>query len=144
MQVILFFVAFLSVYYQASALSCYQCNSVEDGTCPTQELIECNIYSTLAGMTALGTLKPTLPIIPSTTDFQCYKLIAEQLLTGITVTIKGCAYGTTVVCDGVPLNASQKECRTCTGDGCNSAARLTTGATLALALLAIIRSLTPH
>ncbi|XP_058819402.1 uncharacterized protein LOC131682159 [Topomyia yanbarensis] len=121
MNVLSFSVIILSIVCYASALSCYFCNSAEEGNCDSEQLIPCDTYSTAAGMTTLFALKPFIPMLPST-SYQCYKLVAEQKITNIRLTVKGCAYGTTPVCDGVPMNADQKECRTCTGDGCNGAA----------------------
>ncbi|XP_021705355.1 uncharacterized protein LOC110677885 [Aedes aegypti] len=112
----------LGILSYATALSCYKCTSVEDGTCDGKQLVECDAVSAASGMALLLALKPSIQVI-SSTNYQCYKLVAEQKQSDNGVTIKSCIYDSIAVCEGAPTNAEQKECYTCAEDECNGSGR---------------------
>ncbi|XP_062556666.1 uncharacterized protein LOC134221488 [Armigeres subalbatus] len=127
-----FFIMGMLVY--ASSLLCYSCSS-EDGTCNGERLIECDALSAALGMAMLVGLKPAFQIVPSAT-YKCYELVAIQQQTE--VVFKSCIYNLTDVCEGSILNATQKECYTCTEDRCNGSGQVKMASVLGIAGLVVI------
>ncbi|KXJ81557.1 hypothetical protein RP20_CCG018950 [Aedes albopictus] len=136
MKYVFAFIVALGLVSHATALSCFVCNSVEDGTCDGEQLVECDALSAATGMALLVALKPTIQILPST-NYKCFKLVAEAKQSSSQVAIKSCIYDTVAVCEGTIANADQKECYTCEEDGCNGSGRLRTSYMALLGLVVI-------